>query len=667
MTISKLDSKRPMKDSKLDVIEIGESDNIENIIMELNNNIDVEYAQPNYKLISDSILPVDPYFVSQWGLKNTGQTISGQAGTSGIDINVSNVWDTNLGSKDLVIGVIDSGVDIRHPDLAANIYKNLGEISSDGIDNDNNGYIDDVSGWDFAHGDNTVFDSFYEDDHGTHVSGIIAAVKDTKGVVGVAPNVKIMPLKFLVGEEGGYTSDAIEAISYAKKMNIKIINCSWGGPNANLALKEAMESSDILFISAAGNEGVNIDITPTYPAGYSLPNMITVGAIDNTGSLASFSNYGTRVHVAAPGWNILSTLPNNTYDYYDGTSMAAPYVAGIAALLKSAKPAMTAPEMAAAIKAGVNKTSLLNGKVSTGGMVDAELAVFGIKAPTTTSATSTDSSISINWGAITNAASYDVRINGEIINLGKVITYTKTGLTPNTIYKYSIRAKSTTATSGWSIEKSITTKTEGYMALDFIPTDSVMHPTEPIVYITDKTHNMIHKINYATKTKTSVSLDLPPERIKLVNNELYVTLLKGEHSSYWWEEDQSGAFVIINPDDMSIKDRYDIDIDPFDIEVDSDGYIYVSSGSGQHTLINSYSRLSKVKVAQRIESVYERSYLRYNEAYNKLYNINSGQISPNDIESNTISRVFFQRNMIQGIMVTLKWVQTWRFLLMVNI
>jgi hypothetical protein len=300
-------------------------------------------------------------------------------------------------------------------------------------------------------------------------------------------------------------------------------------------------------------------------------------------------------------------------------------------------------------------------------MVDAELAVFGIKAPTTTSATSTDSSISINWGAITNAASYDVRINGEIINLGKVITYTKTGLTPNTIYKYSIRAKSTTATSGWSIEKSITTKTEGYMALDFIPTDSVMHPTEPIVYITDKTHNMIHKINYATKTKTSVSLDLPPERIKLVNNELYVTLLKGEHSSYWWEEDQSGAFVIINPDDMSIKDRYDIDIDPFDIEVDSDGYIYVSSGSGQHTLINSYSRLSKVKVAQRIESVYERSYLRYNEAYNKLYNINSGQISPNDIESNTISRVFFQRNMIQGIMVTLKWVQTWRFLLMVNI
>jgi len=186
------------------------------------------------------------------------------------------------------------------------------------VDNDGNGYIDDLNGFDFANGDSSVFDSPSQDTHGTHIAGILAAGVNNGGIAGVAPNIKILPLKFISGNTG-YTSDAIDAINYGLSKGIKIFNCSWGGSQENLALKDIMANSDALFICAAGNAGQNVDVNPVYPACYQLPNVISVGAIDNKGQLASFSNYGSKVQIAAPGAGILSTLPGNNYGLMSGT------------------------------------------------------------------------------------------------------------------------------------------------------------------------------------------------------------------------------------------------------------------------------------------------------------------------------------------------------------
>ena len=275
----------------------------------------------------------------------------------------------------MVVAVIDTGTDINHPDLKDRIWKNPGEVAGDNIDNDKNGYVDDVNGWDFYWGDKTVYDYWDGDEHGTHVSGTIAGTSNTIGVIGLAPNVKIMPLKFL-GPNGGYTSDAILAVNYAKNKGVKISNNSWGGGGFSQALYDAIKNSQSLFVAAAGNAGINIDTTPSYPASYDLPNIFSVAALDNRGNLANFSNYGVKnVDVAAPGVDILSTLPENTYGYYDGTSMATPHVTAAAALNLSQVPSNSNVTIKEAIMKTVTPLSSLTSVVGSKGLINAGKAV----------------------------------------------------------------------------------------------------------------------------------------------------------------------------------------------------------------------------------------------------------------------------------------------------
>lgn len=340
----------------------------------------IEYAEPNYILyasdIKSSWVPSDSYYNNLWGLSNKGQAIVGQSGLAGIDINAQKAWDITKGSNSVVVAVIDSGVDYDHPDLKNNIWINNKEIPDNYIDDDSNGYIDDVNGWDFYWNNNDPDDY---NGHGTHVSGTIAAASNSSGVVGVAPNVKIMPLRFINSSGEGTVSDAIKAIDYATKMGAKILNNSWGGASYSQALYDAIKNSNTLFVAAAGNDGLNTDNSPTYPASYDLSNILSVAAIDNKGNLASFSNYGVNtVDVAAPGVNIYSTTPYNSYQYYSGTSMATPHVSGEAALVFSKNPSTNPLTIKNIIMKSVVKLSSLQNKINTGGLINAAAAVGGV-------------------------------------------------------------------------------------------------------------------------------------------------------------------------------------------------------------------------------------------------------------------------------------------------
>jgi subtilisin family serine protease len=352
---------------------------MEDVLAALKSSPQVEFAEPNYLIqptdITNPAAVSDPYFGQLWGMKNIGQTIGGIPGVAGIDIKAETAWSKTNGNSNVVVAVIDTGIDIDHPDLKNRIWKNPGEIPGDKIDNDKNGYVDDVNGWDFYNKDNTVYDYNDGDEHGTHVSGTIAGSADTTGIIGVAPNVKIMPLKFL-GPYGGYASDAILAINYAKDKGVKISNNSWGGGSYSQALYDAIKDSNSLFVAAAGNSGSNIDKNPMYPAAYDLPNILSVAAINNQGNLASFSNYGVQsVDIAAPGVSILSSVPGNGYSYYNGTSMATPHASGAAALVLSQNLSASPAVLKDTIIKTVTPLSSLKDVVGTGGLLNAGAAV----------------------------------------------------------------------------------------------------------------------------------------------------------------------------------------------------------------------------------------------------------------------------------------------------
>ena len=275
-------------------------------------NPDVAYVEPNYIRYLNATTPNDPLFSRLWGLNNTGQSVSGTSGTAGADVDGPEAWDVTQGSSTVVIAVIDTGVDYNHPDLAGNIWSNPGEVAGNRIDDDNNGYADDIRGWDFVDNDNEPMDV---QGHGTHVSGTIAAMGNNSiGVTGVCWQAKIMPLRIFDAFGGSATSARIiAAVGYAVNKGAKIINASFGGPDYSQAEYDALSSANsagVLFVAAAGNETANNDTTPCYPAGYNLPNIISVAATDQNDELTYFSNYGaTSVHVAAPGQNIYSTVP----------------------------------------------------------------------------------------------------------------------------------------------------------------------------------------------------------------------------------------------------------------------------------------------------------------------------------------------------------------------
>jgi subtilisin family serine protease len=367
----------------------------------------------NY-LVSTQITPNDPLFGSTWGMNNTASQLN--------DIDAPQAWDLYTGDPNYRVAVIDTGIDFNHPDLQGNIWVNPGEIAGDGIDNDGNGYIDDVSGWNFVTNTNNPQDG---NGHGTHVSGTIAAKGNNGiGVAGVAWNAKIVPLKFLSDTGSGTTANAIKAIDYCTANGIKLSNNSWGGGLFDSLLLQAITNAgavDHLFIAAAGNSALNIDVSLSYPASYNLSNMVNVASTANSGILSSFSNYGVgTVQVAAPGSNIFSTWPvaltvlgqPNGYNSISGTSMAAPHVTGLAALLRGKMPSWTATQVRSAILGSTKPLTALAGKVSREGIISAynALAATNVEAiPPTVNAVRTPATANAaGW----NNANVTVAITG---------------------------------------------------------------------------------------------------------------------------------------------------------------------------------------------------------------------------------------------------------------
>ena len=380
----------------MQIVQVSES-SLEAAMKAYQASPDVLYVEPDYIISLSPIdktgkqsenpgisatsanYPNDPGFKNLWGLQNTGQAPF--YGTAGADIRAPEAWSVTTGSPGVIIAVVDTGVDYTHPDLSANIWKNPRE-SLNGRDDDGNGYVDDIRGWNFVLKSNDPMD---DNGHGTHCAGTIAAVGNNGiGIAGTAWNVKIMPLKFLNSQGSGYISDAISAILYANKMGASIISNSWSGTGYSQSLKDAIDASSAVVICAAGNSGANSDNNPQYPAAFTSSNIISIAATDYHDRLASFSNYGVNsVDIAAPGVSIYSTSRAGTYQYMSGTSMAVPHVTGVAALIKSKYSSSSATQVKNILLSNTDPISALSGKIATGGRLNAAKALGQI-SPTPT-------------------------------------------------------------------------------------------------------------------------------------------------------------------------------------------------------------------------------------------------------------------------------------------
>lgn len=311
-------------------------------------------------------------------MSSTGQVTA----AAGIDINVEDAWAVyDGGSRDVVIALIDTGVDYTHEDLEGVVWVNEGEIPDNGIDDDGNGYVDDVYGWNFYDDSNEVYTSGDDDDHGTHGAGTIAAAADNGvGIAGIvqSEHVKIMVLKVLGGSEGsGTTASIIQSIQYAEANGASICNLSLGSSTNDRALYQTIANSEMLFVVAAGNDGADTDTLPSYPASYVLDNIISVANLNYDGNLHSSSNYGaSSVDLAAPGSYILSTTPEDGYSYMTGTSMAAPMVTAAAAMVYSYYEDITLADVKEILLSSAKQLDSLDGTCVTGGMLDLGAAMI---------------------------------------------------------------------------------------------------------------------------------------------------------------------------------------------------------------------------------------------------------------------------------------------------
>ncbi len=384
-----------LSSDKLSVLKLSSDKSVESALAVLNNSTDVIYAEPNYiysvnpikeDLISKRLLkspftdftatiPSDPQFGQLWGLRNTGSNEpQGKAGVEGSDVNALKAWDLTTGSRSVKIAVIDTGVDYNHADLKENMWTNVAEKNGKaGVDDDKNGYVDDVHGYDFANNDSDPMDG---NNHGTHCSGTIGALHNNQvGVAGVMSDVSIVAVKFLGDDGSGSLEGALKAIDYATTLNVDLMSNSWGGGGRSQALLDAIQrASDkgIIFTAAAGNSSSNNDTSPSYPASYEVANVVSVAATTAQNGLASFSSFGRNsVHIGAPGHNILSTVSGGKYDVYSGTSMATPHVSGVLGLLLAKEGRIPHAELRDRLTMTGVPVAGLRGKTQTASRIDA--------------------------------------------------------------------------------------------------------------------------------------------------------------------------------------------------------------------------------------------------------------------------------------------------------
>ena len=374
------------RDSKTEVMKLGKKVSVKEAIKRLRNQPGIKFVEPDYKVYKLAT-STDSYFVQGglWGMYGPTTVPTNPFGS-----NAAAAWAAGkTGSANVAVGVIDEGIQVLNPELAANIWVNPGEIAGNRIDDDRNGYVDDINGWDFAGNNATVYDGGTLDQHGTHVAGTIGArANNGAGVVGVNWDIKIISTKFLAAT-GGTISNAIRALDYLTDLkrrgvaNIVATNNSWGGGGFSQALLDAINrggDQNILFIAAAGNAAANNNTTASYPSNYVCNNagarswdcVIAVAAINAAGAKSSFSNYGlTTVDIGAPGEAILSTVPVAPgWASFSGTSMATPHVTGAAALCESINPSLSAGQIRDAILNTKAPTNSLVGLTTTGGRLD---------------------------------------------------------------------------------------------------------------------------------------------------------------------------------------------------------------------------------------------------------------------------------------------------------
>ena len=436
----------------------------------------VELVEYNYE-VKAMLTPNDPSFSNLWGLHNIGQT----GGTVNADVNGPEAWDQQTDGRTVVVAVVDTGIAYDHPDLAANMWVNPGEIPNNGIDDEGNGYTDDVHGYNFVTNTGNPYD---DHGHGTHVAGTIGAVGNNGvGVVGVNWNARIMAVKFLDSSGSGSVANAINAILYASNNGAKVLNNSWGGGGFSQALLDAINSSNqagAIFVASAGNSANNNDINPAYPASYNAPNIISVAATDHLDSMASFSNYGLKtVHLGAPGVFIYSTTPftgnvccsdPTGYKLLNGTSMAAPQVSGAATLLFSRFPGINLHQVRDRLLASTDSIAALLGKTVTGGRLNVASAMVSDTIAPAPVIDLAPLSVSTNTAALRwtatgddaatgTASSYELRYSTGLIDektfasatlvsdtpkpsgSGTVESFTVSGLMPNTNYYFALRVK----------------------------------------------------------------------------------------------------------------------------------------------------------------------------------------------------------------------------------